>query len=450
MKEKKLKYSSLAVLPNNFLAEQSILNILLANPLLIKKIVGKLKVESFYFEPHIIFYSSLVDLESENQEITLTTLITRLQDESLLSSIGGIERIVTIINRFENFLSLENYIKLLNEKYLRRLIIDLGKQIIVWGYTTSTKVDEILIRIEKILFTLNQQNLSQKVYSVAEVIDEVFEEITSKIKNNETSGFLTSFRDLDSVLQGVQKSDLIIIAGRPSMGKTAFALNLGKNIVSRYKIPLVVFTLEMSRQQVIYRFLSTSSRINSNRLKSGKMTGTEWNLLSNSMKEISELPIYIDDNPNLTITDIRSKIRKIFTTSKTSNKKEGEALIIIDYLQLMKTNLKLDNRVLEISQITRNLKLLAKEFDVPILLLSQLSRSVEARTNKRPLLSDLRESGSIEQDADIVILLYREDYYTQAKSSSSLTECIVAKHRNGPIGTARLLFDSITTSFNNI
>jgi replicative DNA helicase len=180
------------------------------------------------------------------------------------------------------------------------------------------------------------------------------------------------------------------------------------------------------------------------------MTNTEWNLLSNSMKEISELPIFIDYNPNLTITEIRSKLRKIFATSKTVNKNNGEALIIIDYLQLMKTNLKLDNRVQEISQITRNLKLLAKEFDVPIILLSQLSRSVEARTNKRPLLSDLRESGSIEQDADIVILLYREDYYAQIKNNSSLTEFIIAKHRNGPIGTARLLFDSITTSFSNI
>jgi replicative DNA helicase len=449
MKEKKLKYSSLAVLPNNFFAEQSILNILLTNPLLIKKIVGKLKVESFYFEPHRIIYASLVDLEAENQEITLTTLITRLQDESLLSSIGGLERIVTIINRFENFLSLENYIKLLNEKYLRRLIIDLGKQIIIWGYTTSTKVDEILIKIEKVLFTLNQQNLSQKVYSVAEVIDEVYDELTSKIKNNETSGLLTSFKDLDALLQGFQKSDLIIIAGRPSMGKTAFALNLGKNIVTRYKIPLVVFTLEMSRQQIIYRFLSADCKINSNRLKSGKMTNNEWNLLSSSMKDISELPIFIDDNPNLTITDIRSKLRKIFATSKSVNKNEGKAIIIIDYLQLMKTNLKLDNRVQEISQITRNLKLLAKEFDIPILLLSQLSRNVEARTNKRPLLSDLRESGSIEQDADIVILLYREDYYAPIKNDSSLTEFIIAKHRNGPIGTARLFFDSNTTSFNN-
>ena len=233
--------------------------------------------------------------------------------------------------------------------------------------------------------------------------------MTSKIKNLQNNGLNTSFKDLDSILQGIQKSDLIIIAGRPSMGKTAFALNVGSKIVSKYKIPLIVFSLEMSRQQIIYRFLSENSQINSNRLKSAKMTPKEWNHLSNCMRDLANLPIFIDDNPNLSINDIRSRLRTIFSTKK----KEG--LIIIDYLQLMKTNLFSDNRVQEISYITRNLKILAKEFEVPIILLSQLSRNVESRNNKRPLLSDLRESGSIEQDADIVIMLYREDYYSETK-----------------------------------
>jgi replicative DNA helicase len=444
MKIQKFNYSNTTPLPHNFLAEESILNILLTYPKLVKKTLINLKSDSFYFEPHKIIYSILSELDEENKPITLTLLITKLQDKALLNQIGGIERIIQIINKFENLLNLDEYIQAINEKYLRRLIIEFGKQSIIWGYTTSLELDDILTRIEKLLFDLNQQNLSQKTYSIAEVLDEVFLEMTSKIKNKESSGLFSSFRDLDSIIQGFQNSDLIIIAGRPSMGKTAFALNLGSKIVSKYKIPLIVFTLEMSRQQIIYRFLATHSQINYTRLKSGKMTRDEWNLLSNSMRELSTLPIFVDDNPNLSLTDIRSRLRTIFS----SKKKEG--LILIDYLQLMKSNLSNDNRVQEISYITRNLKILAKEFELPIILLSQLSRSVESRNNKRPLLSDLRESGSIEQDADIVIMLYRDDYYNQIRTNVSITEFIVAKHRNGPLGTAKLNFNNTTTTFTNI
>jgi len=445
MKEQKLKNLNLQALPNNFLAEQSLLNILLTNPKIIKKTLEAVKIESFYFEPHKIIYSTIYELDEQKINITLTTLITRLQDNALLNKIGGIERIITIINRFESLLSLEDYIKAVNEKYLRRLIIEFGRETMTLGYTTSFQLDEILTKIEKLFFDLNQENLAQKTYSIAEVMDEVYLEITSKIKNNQPTGLSTSFKDLDSLLQGIQKSDLIIIAGRPSMGKTAFALNLGSKIVLKYKIPLIIFSLEMSRQQIAYRLLADNSEINSNRVKSGKMTTDEWKLLSNSMSQMSDLPIFIDDNPSLSINDIRSRLRTIFSTKK----KEG--LIIIDYLQLMKTNnLFNDNRVQEISYITRNLKILAKEFELPIILLSQLSRNVEGRTNKRPLLSDLRESGSIEQDADIVIMLYRDNYYNDIKEDVSLTEFIVAKHRNGPVGTARLNFNAITTSFKNI
>lgn len=444
MKIQKFNYSNTTPLPHNFLAEESILNILLTHPKLVKKTLINLKSDSFYFEPHKIIYSILSELDEENKPITLTLLITKLQDKALLNQIGGIERIIQIINKFENLLNLDEYIQAINEKYLRRLIIEFGKQTIIWGYTTSFELDDILTRIEKLLFDLNQQNLSQKTYSIAEVLDEVFLEMTSKIKNKESSGLFSSFRDLDSIIQGFQNSDLIIIAGRPSMGKTAFALNLGSKIVSKYKIPLIVFTLEMSRQQIIYRFLATHSQINYTRLKSGKMTRDEWNLLSNSMRELSTLPIFVDDNPNLSVTDIRSRLRTIFS----SKKKEG--LILIDYLQLMKSNLSNDNRVQEISYITRNLKILAKEFELPIILLSQLSRSVESRNNKRPLLSDLRESGSIEQDADIVIMLYRDDYYNEIRTNVSITEFIVAKHRNGPLGTAKLNFNNTTTTFTNV
>ena len=444
MKEQKLKYSNSTELPHNFLAEQSILNILLINPALITTASENLKEESFYFEPHKIIYSILCELKNDKKTVTVTTVIGVLQDRALLSQIGGVDLIISLVNKFETFSNLEDYIKLVNEKYLRRLIIELGKQTIVWGYTTSRTLPEVLIQIENNLSTVNQQTVSQKVYSASEVVDEVFLDITAKIKNNENPGILTTYKDLDSVLQGFQNSDLVIIAGRPSMGKTAFALNLGKNVVSKYKIPLVVFSLEMSRQQIIYRFLANISQINSSRLKSGKMTSSEWKLLSQSMKELSELPIFVEDSPNLTINDIRSTLRKIFQG------KTKQGLVIIDYLQLMKTNSRIENRAQEISEVTRSLKILAKEFEVPIILLSQLSRNVESRVNKRPLLSDLRESGSIEQDADIVVMLYRDDYYTNQTTKLSLTEFIVAKHRNGPVGTAKLNFNPATTTFTTI
>jgi replicative DNA helicase len=562
-----MKYSNKSILPHNFLAEQAILNILLTKPYLINEILVDLKLETFYFLPHKLIYKTILEIIEQKNSVNLTNLITKLQDNNNLRKIGGIERIKKIIKNYENSKDLNNYIELINEKYLRRLIIELGKELITWGYTTSEKLEVILEKIEQSVYVLGQKKDSSKLYNVVEIINNIYDEINSKINGEKTSGFQSSFQDLDSILQGFQKSDLIIIAGRPSMGKTAFSLNLGKNIVENYNVPLIIFSLEMSRQQIIYRFLSTLSTINASRIRSGRMTRREWKKLTDSMKKISKLPIFIDDNPNLTLLDIRAKLRKIFSNEQ----KKG--IVIIDYLQLMKLNFRLENRVQEISYITRSLKLLAKEFDVPILLLSQLSRSVESRINKRPMLSDLRESGcltnyktinnfqnicwkttslvnqklsnfelkgikptfiiefennikisltsnhkilskngwisadqiklkdnlyyllkiskrkvfytyqkvkkikyeglnrvydknikyyhnylnnnfvlhnSIEQDADVVIMLYREEYYKENSKKSQLTELIVAKHRNGAIGTAKLLFVPSTTCFQNL
>ena len=569
-------------LPNNFLAEQAILNLLLTNSFLGKEALLNLKSETFYFRPHRLIYEAITDLYEKNSGTNITLIITALQDKNTLNEVGGLQRITTIISGFENLADLDMYIKAVNDKYLRRIIIETGRQIITWGHETSDDLENIIEKIETSIFSLNQENLSKKIYSAEEVMNEVFNEIKSKIKKSTITGLNTSFKDLDSIIQGFQKSDLIIVAGRPSMGKTAFSLNLGKNIVEKYNVPLLIFSLEMSRQQIMYRFISTDSNINANRLKSAKMTKLEWKNLDTSMKKISELPIYIDDNPNLTLTDIRLRLKKIFT------KKTNNGLVIIDYLQLMKLSSKLENRVQEISYITRNLKILAKEFKIPLMVLSQLSRNVESRTNKRPMLSDLRESGclakvenqplinlfskktveypqestikswnkntlinekslqfdfkgvkptflitlsndieicltsnhrilskkgwirafqiqeeteiycliqtknkegisyqyskvkgivyqglkevydktipgfhnylaksvvlhnSIEQDADIVIMLYREEYYTDNVSEEQITEVIVAKHRNGPVGTAKLLFKPSVTSFVNL
>jgi replicative DNA helicase len=490
-----------------------------------------------------------------------------LENQGLLQKIGGLEKIVKIIKNFENFSNLEEYIQLIKDKYTRRLIIELGKKYIELGYSTSINLNAIFSKMEESIFTLNQEQNSETIQSSAEILESIYKDL--KNKKNSNIGLTSSFKDLDAIIQGFNKSDLIIIAGRPSMGKTAFSLNLAKNIVEKYNIPILIFTLEMSRQQIMYRFLSSESLINTSRLKTGKMTLNELTKLKESMIKLSNLSIFIDDNSNLTINDIRSKLKKIFLDS------DKTGLVIIDYLQLMKLNFKLENRVQEISYLTRNLKLLAKEFNIPIILLSQLSRNVESRVNKRPMLADLRESGcivnsmlnkknifescdlinfvtnnrilfefkgikptylltfennikieltsnhkilslrgwikiseinrstliysliqskfssylesykynkilnveysginyvynknipnlhnymyknimlhnSIEQDSDIVIMLYRQDYYKEKSFEPQITELIVAKHRNGPTGTARLLFNPTIATFENL
>lgn len=565
MKNVKLNYSNLTPLPNDFLVEQSILNILLTNPNLIQTTIPNLAVNCFYSPTNKLIYLSIVELIEKNSSVSLNLLLSYLHDEGRLKEIGGVESIVKILNHYENFSHLDDYLKILNQKYLRRLLIEFGKEIIALGYTNSVTLEEIISKIENYLSNLVQQKTIKNLYTSSEILDDIFEKIKKELNNEESNGLKTSFNDLDSILQGLQKSDLIIIAGRPSMGKTAFSLNLGKKVIEKYNLPLIIFSLEMSRQQIIYRFISAESQINSNRLKTNKMTSLEWKKLSQAMVTLSKLPIFIDDNPNLTLSDIRLKLRKVFIEKK----KNG--LVIIDYLQLMKLSDKMENRVQEISYLTRNLKILAKEFEIPILVLSQLSRSVESRLNKRPMLSDLRESGclvkinsvpkskswnkveiisnkvidfdfkgvkptfllsfengikicltsnhkilskkgwikilqiekstelyclissnhtktnfdfykvekieyiglnavydktipiyhnyidqnfilhnSIEQDADVVILLYREDYYNESKTLNNVTEFIVSKHRNGPVGTARLIFNPEYTTFENL
>jgi replicative DNA helicase len=547
-------------LPHNFLAEQAILSIFLNNPHLIKPNVLKLEKKSFYFSTHQLIYNAILNLIETDRTINLTNILCSFQEKGDFQKIGGVLPFKTLLNKFENPSDLDYYIDEINEKCSRRALISLGKQIIEWGYATSENFQNVLEKIEeKIAFFYDQKD--SEIYSSAEVTEEIFSEIKSKILHRESIGYQTSFKDLDAILQGLQQSDLIILAGRPSMGKTAFSLNIGKNIIEKYNVPLVIFSLEMPKQQIIYRFLSGDSNISSNRIKSGRMTKQEWKKLSDSMKKISSLPIFIDDNSNVTISEIKAKLKKIF------NNKKKNGLVIIDYLQLMKTNLKYENRTQEISTLTRGLKMLAKEFNVPILVLSQLSRGVESRVNKRPMLSDLRESGciseknieqtfswnknslykiektffslkgikpsyflssqktsslcftanhkilsklgwvevseintknnlffiskktngskkieslnikykslkivfdktiplfhnylqknlvlhnSIEQDADVVIMLYREEYYKGKDSNSYLTEFIVAKHRNGPTGAGALAFNPKTTTFKNI
>jgi replicative DNA helicase len=379
--------------------------------------------------------------------VNIFSLNDFLKETGCLNKIGGTKVLLELLNQIPNLVYLEEYIQLIQDKFLRRTLINLGYEAINSAYITNIPLEKILNDFEKKSFALTNELTKEKQFTTAELFSTVFLELKQKALKPDLPGIASGFYDLDSLTQGFQKSDLIILAGRPSMGKTAFVLNLTENILKHYKLPVIFFSLEMSKEQLIYRLLANETGISQTRLKLGNLYKEDWYELKKSIQKYSQLPFFIDDQPNLTTLNIRSRIKKIlFEQNKIG-------LIIIDYLQLLvNSKSKSENRVQEISQITRTLKNIAKEFQIPIIALSQLSRNVENRVNKRPVLSDLRESGSIEQDADLVLMLYRENYYNSTiKKNENITpaELIIAKHRNGPLGIVDLLFQDDPTKFFN-
>ena len=450
MQQSSLNFDEILInkyLPHNFLAEKIILSCLLVNSEAIEITVRILTIEAFYFKNHQQIYKAILLMHQKKMSIDILTLTTFLQDNGLLEQIGGIKVLIELISQLPNLVYLEDYISLVKDKFIRRSLIKLGYEIINSGYITNIPLETILNELETKIFYLTNNNMTPKLTNNVELLDKIFFELKTKSLNPTFYGLPSGFYDLDSLTQGFQKSDLIIIAGRPSMGKTAFGLNLAANILKNSQLPVLFFSLEMSKEQIMYRLLSMEAGINQMKLKSGKLSQNDWTRLNKMIKIFSKLPFYIDDTFNLSIQDIRLKIKTILFEQNQIG------LIIIDYIQLMENSKsKLENRVQEISQITRSLKTLAREFNVPIIALSQLSRNVENRIDKKPILSDLRESGSIEQDADLVMLLYRNNYYNlsqQEEQTTQLLELILAKHRNGPTGTVQLKFDEKYTKFFN-
>ena len=435
-------------LPHNFLAEKMILSCLLINSEAIEITLKTVSIDVFYFKNHQEIYKAIIFMYKNNIPIDILTLITFLQDNGLLQKIGGVKVLIELLSQIPNLVYLEDYLCLVKDKYIRRSLIKLGYETINSSYITSLPLESMLNDLENKLFNLTNEIKTQKLSSSAELVNNIFFELKTKSLNPKLSGATSGFYDLDSLTQGFQKSDLIIIAGRPSMGKTALSLNIASNLIKISKLPVLFFSLEMSKEQIMYRLLSMETNINQIRLKSGKLYQNDWIKLNKMIKIISKFPLFIDDTFDLSIQDIRSKIKTvIFEQNKLG-------LVIIDYIQLMQNSkLKMENRVQELSQITRSLKTIAREFDVPIIGLSQLSRNVENRVDKKPILSDLRESGSIEQDADLVLMLYRNNSENQTRSdleSSQLIELIIAKQRNGPTGTVKLKFDEEQTKFYNM
>ena len=389
-----------------------------------------------------------------NLPIDILTLITFLQDNGLLQKVGGLKVLIELLSQIPNLVYLEEYLRLIKDKFIRRSLIKIGYETINSGYVTNIPLENILNDLENKLFNLTSEIKQQKLFSSAELLNDIFSELKTKSLDPKLSGVASGFYDLDSLTQGFQKSDLIILAGRPSMGKTALGLNIASNIIKNSKLPVLFFSLEMSKEQIMYRLLAMETNINQMRLKSGKLYQNDWLKLNKIIKILAKFPLFIDDTFDLSIQDIRSKIKTIVFEQNQIG------LIIIDYIQLMQNSkLKTENRVQELSQITRSLKTIAREFNVPIIGLSQLSRNVENRVDKKPILSDLRESGSIEQDADLVLMLYQNKSQSQNSQqmnlkenykSNQIIELIIAKHRNGPIGTVKLKFDEQQTKFFNL
>jgi len=434
-------------LPHNFLAEKIILSSLLVSSEAIEICLRTLTIKTFYFKNHQEIYQAILVMYRKKIPIDIITLNTFLQDNGLLEKIGGIKVLIELVNQVPNLVYLEDYIRLIQDKFIRRSLIKFGYEAINSGYITSLSLEDILNTLETQLFNLTNEVRSNQVLSSVDLFSNLFLELKQKSFQSTVAGLSSGFYDLDSFTQGFQKSDLIIVAGRPSMGKTALCLNIALNVVKASKLPVLFFSLEMSKEQLAYRMLAMDTLINPNRLRNGNLYKDDWIKLNTAIKNLSSLPLFIDDTPNVSVQDIRSKIKKIIFEHKDIG------IIVIDYLQLMQNSKsRIENRVQELSQITRSLKNLAREFKVPIIALSQLSRSVESRVTKRPILSDLRDSGSIEQDADLVLMLYRKSYYAQNMNNPTdfdITELIITKQRNGPIGTVELNFDTMHTRFLN-
>ncbi len=429
----KLK-SKKKILPYSLLGERMVLGILLTDPNAINIVYKQLNIDAFYLETHKIIYEGALSLHEQGKPVNYTTIITWIEDQKLVNKFNDSKLIINLINQTVYTSFLNDYIAIVYEKYLRRSIIQLGQEIKQYGYYTEVSLEDLFFNIENKILTLTQIYQKKNIGSTADIFFEILTEIRSQLISPQVTGLFSGFLEIDHILQGFQKSDLVILAGRPSMGKTALILNITKNISTQFSVDSVFFSLELTRQQLMYRLLSIETKISSNRLKAGKISKSEWVQINKSVNKLSRLSIFIDDSPDLSILDIQAKLKNLKRTQSKNLR-----LVVIDYLQLLE-NSKDENRVQELSKITRSLKKLARTMNITIVVLSQLSRNVEMRQNKRPILSDLRDSGSIEQDADVVLMLYRDEYYNSNTTNKNIMEVIVAKQRNGPIGRAFLKY----------
>ncbi|MEK3790070.1 replicative DNA helicase [Paenibacillus sp. FSL K6-1230] len=422
--------------PQNLEAEQAVIGSILLQAEALITAMERVQSEDFYDKAHQMIYESMIELGEQGQPIDLVTLTAKLQDKGQLEEIGGVSYLSKLAHGVPTAANVDYYAQIIEEKSMLRRLIRAATQIVSEGYTGGEDVPAMLSDAERRILEISNSRSGSGFIAIRDVVMEVFDRVEGLYQNRgNTTGIPSGFVDLDKMTAGFQRNDLIIVAARPSVGKTAFALNIAQNVAVRAKETVAIFSLEMSAAQLVQRMICAEANLDANVMRTGEFKGDDdWAKLTMGIAALAEAEIYIDDTPGVTVADIRAKCRRLKT-------EKGLGMIVIDYLQLIHGRGKAgENRQQEVSEISRTLKQIARELEVPVIALSQLSRGVEQRQDKRPMMSDLRESGSIEQDADIVAFLYRDDYYNQETEKKNIIEIIIAKQRNGPVGTVELVF----------
>src|SRR5512138_164424 len=432
--------------PQNLEAEQSVLGGILLDNLALNTVLELLEVSDFYSEAHRKIFSSILDLSNRNEPCDLITLSNILKDQKRIEPVGGTAYLASLVDNVSSAVNIAYYAKIIKEKSVLRRLIGTATEILNKSYDAGMDIDSLLDEAEHAIFEISENKIRPSFYPIRDIVKDSFKTIERLFARKELiTGVATGFDKIDDLTSGLQNSDLIIIAGRPSMGKTAFALNIAQYAALEMGVPVAIFSLEMAREQLATRLLAAEARVDSQRLRKGFLGETDWPKLTTAAGRLSEAPIYIDDTPAITAIEMKAKSRRL----KAEN---GLGLIILDYLQLMRGNSFKDSREQEISEISRSLKGLAKELSVPVIALSQLNRKVEDRTSRRPQMADLRESGAIEQDADVILFLYRDEVYNKSDDNpeKGFAEVIIGKQRNGPVGTLKLVFQEKFTRFENL
>ncbi len=431
--------------PQNLEAERAVLGAILMDNETVYTVMEILEPPAFYQPSHRLIFSTMLDLSERGEPIDIVTLVDRLRSAGSLDKAGGPDYIPTLADEVPTSAGVANYAKIVKEKAVLRNLIETSTEIVQDCFEAPGDVDQLLDEAERRIFAISEERIRSGFLSMKEIVKSSFKTIESLYEKKEhVTGVPTGFADIDELTSGFQPSDLIIIAGRPSMGKTAFCLNVAQYASMNKKLTVAVFSLEMAKEQLVMRMLCSEARIDAHRLRSGFLGQTDWPKLSTAAGRLADASIYIDDTPALSSMEMRAKTRRLKAD-------KGLDLVIVDYLQLMSgRSTRSDNREQEISEISRSLKALAKELGVPVVALSQLNRGVESRMDKRPILADLRESGAIEQDADVIIFIYRDEIYNKESMEKGIAEIIIGKQRNGPVGMRKLTWLDKYTRFEDL
>ena len=432
--------------PQNLDAEQSVLGGILIDPEALNKVVDVVDPADFYREDHRTIYQMVLDLYERNEPIDLVTVTSLARDKGLIEKIGGVANLSRLVDAMPTSANIVQYAKMVREKALLRNLMHIATEIVEKGYEVDANVDNYIDEAEKMIFQISERKYKPSFFSIKDLVMEnmkVIERLSEK--KQAVTGVPTGFSELDKMTSGLQPSDLVIVAGRPSMGKTAFCLNIAQHVgLLDGGVPVGIFSLEMSKEQLVMRLLSSEAEVEFSKLRSGAIKDTDWHRIGTAAGRLYTAPIYIDDTPALSILELRARARRL-------KKEHGLELLVVDYLQLMRGRTSsLDRREQEISEISRFLKALAKELNIPVVAISQLNRMVEQREDKRPRLADLRESGAIEQDADVIIFIYRDEVYNRNSERKGVAEIIVGKQRNGPTGEIETAFIPAYTTFKNL